>query len=245
LVLNDGKFSTETDIYLPVPETLPEGLYGTNVYDPRGKQITASGIVDDTALAFTAGLLWQASRGFRVGAAYRRGPMFDIAIEEVTGRAVEDLAPEGTVYRSDVASIHFPDVFSVGAAYRTEGGAWTMSFEWDHVRYSSIFDSIVSDLVDSDQVAVDNANELRAGIEVAFIQWVPVVALRAGAWLDPDHRIREVSQNPYNRAIFQGGEDELHLAFGLGLAFSRFQLDVGADLSETVETLSVSGIVSF
>jgi long-subunit fatty acid transport protein len=245
LVLNDGEFSSETDIYLPVPETLPQGLFGPNAYDPRGEQVTAGGIVDDTALAFSAGLLWQANRNWSIGAAYRRGPTFDIEIAEVTGKALEEMVPEGTVYRSDTASIHFPDVFSVGAAYRTQNGAWTLSFEWDHVRYSSIFDSVVSDLVDSDQVAVDDANELRAGFEYAFIQAVPLVALRAGVWLDPDHRIREVSQNLYNRAIFQGGEDELHLALGFGLAFSRFQFDVGADLSEFVDTLSVSGIVSF
>ncbi len=245
LVLDDGKFVSSTDIYLPVMETLPEGLFGPNVHDPRGKLVTAAGVVDDTALSFTAGLLWQVNPSWRVGAAYRRGPTFDIAIEEVTGKAVEDLAPEGTVYRSDVVSIHFPDVFSFGTAYRAESGAWTVSFEWDHVKYSTIFESFGSDLVDSDNVTIDDGNELRAGFEYAFIQSVPLVALRAGVWLDPDHRVRDVTPNPYNRAIFQGGDNELHLALGFGLALSRFQLDVGADLSEMVDTLSVSAIVSF
>ncbi len=245
LVLNDGTFVSSTDIYLPVEETLPEGLFGQNVYDSRAKLVTASGVVDDTALGFTAGLLWQVNPNWRLGAAYRRGPKLGLAIEEVTGKAVADLTPEGTVYRSDVVSIHFPDAFSLGAAYRAKSGAWTASFEWDHVTYSSIFESIDSDLVESDNVTIDDANELRAGLEYAFIQSAPLVALRAGVWLDPDHRTRDVTQNLYNRAIFPGGDNELHLALGFGLAFSRFQFDVGADLSEMVDTLSVSGIVSF
>jgi long-subunit fatty acid transport protein len=245
LVLNDGSFSSETDIYLPLPETLPEGLYGHNVYDPRAKQVTAAGTVDDMSFSFTAGLLWQVSRNWSIGAAFRRGPTFGIVVEEVTGKAVEDLVPEGTVFRSDTASIHFPDVYSFGAAYRTLNRTWTASFEWDHVRYSSIFGSIESDLVDSDNVTVNDGNELRAGLEYAFIQATPLVALRAGVWVDPDHRVREVTQNAFNRAIFQGGQDELHVALGFGLAFSRFQLDVGGDFSEVVNTFSVSGIVSF
>ena len=47
------------------------------------------------------------------------------------------------------------------------------------------------------------------------------------------------------QALLPPGEDEIHLAFGLGLAFESFQLDLGVDLSDHVDTASLSAIYSF
>jgi hypothetical protein len=41
------------------------------------------------------------------------------------------------------------------------------------------------------------------------------------------------------------GEDELHLAVGVGLAFKDFQVDLGVDFSDLVDTASLSVIYSF
>ncbi len=38
------------------------------------------------------------------------------------------------------------------------------------------------------------------------------------------------------------GDDEIHLATGLGLAFARFQVDLGADFSDSGNTLALSAI---
>jgi len=46
-------------------------------------------------------------------------------------------------------------------------------------------------------------------------------------------------------AVLTSGEDHVHVAAGLGLAFERFQLDLAADFSELVDTLSFSLIYSF
>ncbi len=46
-------------------------------------------------------------------------------------------------------------------------------------------------------------------------------------------------------AIFRPGSDELHLALGLGLAWRDFQVDVGIDVSDFVDTASLSAIYSF
>ena len=63
---------------------------------------------------------------------------------------------------------------------------------------------------------------------------------------DPDHRFRSVHpDNPEHRALFQAGEDELHFTVGVGLAFESFQVDLAADFSDLVDTVSLSAIYSF
>jgi hypothetical protein len=46
-------------------------------------------------------------------------------------------------------------------------------------------------------------------------------------------------------ALLTSGEDQMHCAAGVGLAFDRFQLDLAADFSELVDTFSLSFIYSF
>ena len=92
---------------------------------------------------------------------------------------------------------------------------------------------------------MDDGNEAHFGLEYVFLNTNPLVALRLGAWLDPDHRFATEEKDPFKQATFRPGEDEWHLAMGFGLAFQRFQVDLGLDLSELVDTASASLIFSF
>ena len=73
----------------------------------------------------------------------------------------------------------------------------------------------------------------------------PIVSLRAGVWLDPDHQISYSGTNYVAEAVLGRGEDHVHVAAGLGLAFERFQLDLAADFSELIDTVSLSLIYGF
>ena len=71
------------------------------------------------------------------------------------------------------------------------------------------------------------------------------VIARAGAWLDPDHRVSFTSTGTaLDHSIFRG-DDELHFAFGVGVAFDSFQIDAAVDFSDLVDTASLSAIYSF
>ncbi len=71
-------------------------------------------------------------------------------------------------------------------------------------------------------------------------------SLRAGAWLDPDHRLRaRADADPFIRAVRQPGEDELHFAAGAGVVFRTLQLDFAVDFSDLIDTASLSAIYSF
>lgn len=239
-----GKFTSEGDIFAPVTETLPDGFFGHNIYYPGAATERALARLDDSSWGVSGGFLWQVEERWSLGAVYRQGPSFELSVEERAGPALDPIVPEGTLLESDPdVPIHFPDVFGLGVAFKSNSGAITATAEWDYVRYSAITDSLVSDLVDED-AELDDVNEFHLGFEYAFVTSAPVLAFRLGAWLDPDHRIRN-NRNALTRALFQSGEDHWHFALGFGLAFQRFQFDLGIDLSKLRDTASASVIFSF
>ncbi len=58
-----------------------------------------------------------------------------------------------------------------------------------------------------------------------------LVALRAGVWLDPDHRLRADNADLDSRALRPAG-----------VAFERLKLDLPVDVSDLVDTVSLSAI---
>jgi hypothetical protein len=57
--------------------------------------------------------------------------------------------------------------------------------------------------------------------------------------------VRYEGSDPAWAKRYPRGEDRIHGAFGVGLAFSRAQLDFGLDFASGVAALSISGVVSF
>jgi len=245
------EWSLPDDIY-----TL-QGVFGPTSYLPERQLANGEMAIDDSDWGLSAGLLWTFAEGWSLGAFYRQAPEFRL-VYDVTGGplASEFLDPEftpGATILTIATPMQFPDVYGLGLAFRSPGGKLAVGFEWDRVEYSSIFDSfdpVVIETLDPDldmevYLAADDGNELRLGAEYAFLDLKPVLAIRAGVWLDPDHRFRSISDDPEHRALFQPGEDEVHVALGLGLAFKSFQIDLAADFSDLVDTASLSVIYSF
>ena len=69
--------------------------------------------------------------------------------------------------------------------------------------------------------------------------------MRFGAWLDPDHQMYATVDDPYMQAVLPRADDEWHYTAGLGIATQRFQVDLAADLSDRVNTVSLSAIYNF
>jgi hypothetical protein len=116
-----------------------------------------------------------------------------------------------------------------------EGRAWS---------YSRIIESLLPQQRDAEDF-LEDADEIHLGGEYAFFVGTSVWAIRAGAWHDPDHYFGSRSSEPVIRAITVPGEDQLHLALGCGVALRRLQIDIGVDLSERIDTASLSVIYSF
>jgi long-subunit fatty acid transport protein len=251
----DGQLESAFDWHLWDDDS-SESFYGPNSYLPYRQVAVGDMLFDGSDWGINVGLLSTLSERWRVAAFYRQGPEFDLAWNIRAGPAVEAITDVPVAPGSNlvvvVTPIAFPDVYGLGIAYRSPDGRLAIGFEWDRVEYSTIIDSLDPTVLEAFEdldldvdLAVDDGDELHLGGEYAFLQATPVIAIRLGVWLDPDHRFRSISSDPEHRALFPPGDDELHLALGAGLAFAHFQVDVGVDFSDLVDTASLSVIYSF
>lgn len=236
---HDGR-SDSTDGLFTFP---PDGLFLPNPYRPQDLIASQSGKIDGSDWTVNAGFLWKINRRWSLGGVYRAGTAVPITQVTVAGPAFFE--PEGTVLESVTYDVELPDVYGLGFAFRAPNEALTVSVEWDHVEYSDILESIQAGRGDVPGVVQDDGEEIHLGVEYAFLRTKPLLAVRAGAWRDPDHRFRFEGPNIVDRAILRRGDDELHLAVGLGVVLRRYQFDFGADFSDEVNTLSLSAIYTF
>jgi long-subunit fatty acid transport protein len=174
-----GAIESQSEVY--AIDVFPDTFWERNSFLPGRLWVTSRFEVDDTDVGFNVGVLWKFAESWRFGAVYRKGPRFDYELHSRAGPLHPE--PEGTVLESVTDhSIAFPDVWGVGIAYRSPGGSLTVGFEWDRVEYSIIGETLDSPLVDTSQVAIDNANELHLGLEYVFIESKPIMAIRGGIW---------------------------------------------------------------
>jgi long-chain fatty acid transport protein len=242
----DASQQVRSEAYLWDEDTL-ESFFGENHFLPDRHWFDGALDTDGTEWGLTAGLLWRFAERWNLGAFFRQGPEIDGQLMLLAGPTLTEVPP-GTLIEVD-APIQYPNVYGLGIAYRSPDGRWTGSFEWDYVEYSVIMES-VREVEDRDPrfhfpETIDDGNELHLGAEYAFLQTIPMVAVRLGTWLDPDHRVRGDQFDEVSRALFQSGDDELHLAVGVGVAFKSFQIDLAADFSDLIDTVALSAIYSF
>jgi long-subunit fatty acid transport protein len=134
-----------------------------------------------------------------------------------------------------------PDVFGAGVVFRKS--SFTVSLDYDRVRYSQLTeDFTVIFTGDPASFRIDDANEIHAGFEY----FNTPIALRAGIWTDPDHRLRYDGSEIKSRAKFQPGEDQLHYSGGMGFVIAnRIQIDAALDYSERITTGALSFVFVF
>ncbi len=131
--------------------------------------------------------------------------------------------------------IAFPDVSALGLSFQSAGGGLTVGIEWDHIHYTTTLGV----------AGLEDENEFHVGAEYAFLATTPIYAVRFGAWTGTDQRVRIASGDPLQPANLRSPDDEMHFAVGFGVAFERFQVDLGVDLSDFINTMSLSMIWGF
>ncbi len=227
--------------YLPDDDTI-EAYFARASFLPgrRTQMVRAQGSSSDYGIAL--GFLYSLTPRWRLGGAYREGPDLEFSAAAFAGPVHPDLPP-GRPFVQGSFPWKLPDVYALGLAYRSVDGRWTAGLEWSRIEYSSILESVDSRF-SAPGDRIDDADEIHLGGEYAFFRGRSVMAVRLGAWHDPDHQ-QHNETTAFSRAEIPGGDDELHLAAGFGVAFDNFQVDVGLDLSDLRDTASVSMIYSF
>ncbi|HEV8631143.1 MAG TPA: hypothetical protein VGV61_12565 [Thermoanaerobaculia bacterium] len=228
-------------------DSLTGGFFGPADFLPDNVQNVQTQRGADHDLAASLGVLWRASSRWSVGGVYRRGGDFDFTATFVQGPRSDhpgDVDPRV----GGRGVFHAPDSYGAGVAWRPRDEL-VVALDWDRVRYSQLTADLVNLLLAARgaerSFVIDDADELHLGAEYQAVGWRLPVAFRLGAWRDPDHRLRYTGRSQLLLARFTGGKEQLHVAGGLGIVLGRAQVDLAVDLSELVDTVSLSTVARF
>jgi len=189
---------------------------GLSYFD--GDRSSAAGVteISDADWGLNAGVLWNPSRAWRIAGFYRQGPEFES--------------------RAASTRFTFPNHYGGGVAFQPKAGALTVGFEWDRVGGTT-------DPLQDGHAVTEGGSEYHLGVEYAVLRWKPVPAFRAGLWRESGRRHDIISSHGVKDSF--RSDDLGHGAFGVGLAFKRFQIDAGVDISERAVIGSASFVYSF
>jgi len=218
IVVSDVSLTTKSDVFFPGRDQ-----FEAISFLPEMKLYTTAFSIEGTAVTVNAGVLGRISEQLSASLFYRQGAEVEGTASFIFGPAF----PVGDPVRSE-AVLKVPDVAGAGLAYRSASGRVTLATEVDRVGYSGLLRA-----EDSAGLDYRDAWEYHVGAEYALLRFTPILALRAGAWVE------STGDN------LTGDNEVTHLSAGVGIAASTFQIDVGGDLAETGDTASISFIYNF
>ncbi len=183
----------------------------------------------DTDFSYNVGLLWRPAGWMNLGAVYRQGlrMVVEESIADTGARAPQAQELFGASFDN---VLHTPDSYGLGISFRPSE-PWTILVDVVHLEYSDLMEDYVSGLnrisFPSDRVdfTVNDGSEYHAGLERIFLSGITPIAMRLGAWSDPDHRIRAVESSGLQEA-FPAGERVTHYTAGFGMTLKQaLQID--------------------
>jgi long-chain fatty acid transport protein len=229
IVYAETSLRTRSDAFLPDDES-EASFFGPISFLPERRLSGSQVAIDGGDLTLSAGALWRPTEQLSAGLFYRQGARAE-------GTAAFETGPAASFQGSsrNPAELAVPDVAGAGLAYRSPGGALTLAGEIDHVGYAGLVQ------VQSTEDSVvfgreyDDAWEYHAGAEYALLRSNPIVAFRAGYWIEANG----------DDLTGLAGREVHHWSAGLGIAAPIVQIDLAGDFSEAGDTASLSLIYSF
>lgn len=235
-----------------------EGRSGTPLNPRNGTNTIDHG----TRLTGTAGVLVKPLRGVSLGASFYGGAAFDLEtrlfgsfLEGATPGELEDVVKSGQVRPiTDVV----PPRLGLGASWRV-ADRLTVVLDANRVWYSRQISErfLIVDFqaaafgLTRENFSVRDVWELHGGGELRFYRPSLTLALRAGAFTDPDHRMRFRAGAATIAATLLdfrfntvGDRTDVGGTVGLGIMIkNRFQLDLAGSFSRDANELVISTVV--
>ncbi len=216
----------------------------------------------DNAVGVNLGARFQFNDRWSMGLVYRYVPDFSYTATSYPGPNVLF----DPVILSNV-KFDVPDSYGIGLSFRPSDFL-VLNLDVVQVQYSQLSDGMRSLFYgldedgnkifnDASKLRVSDGTEVHLGGEYTFAQFSHPFSIRAGVWHDPGHTLRYSGTPPGDGGLFsqgqvglatlfsQGGGSQTHYAGGLGFAFTKFQVDFAFDLSDDVDTYSMSGVYRF
>ena len=243
-------------------DRLPGGFFGPADFsrDNFFEGITEKG--DDEAFGFNLGFLWKLGRQQRwsLGGVFRKGPDFVTQRESEfvdLSRIPETL--ETLIVPEAPGSVTVPDVLGLGLAYRADSGSTKITLDVNQVSYSqTLADFNTSFCIEISETSpfgcvssfspsdfeISDATQVHLGLErtILVVESLFVGTARFGAWYEPFHEPEYIGQGPDLIALLRRPtDDEIHFSAGLGLVIKEdYQIDIAADFSDPITTVSIS-----
>ena len=237
LVFSQTSLHATTEGYLPDDDSR-ESYFSEVTFLPERRWVASTLDFDETDVTINAGVLGRLSEQFSGGLFYRQGPKVRGTFE---GEA--PLFPDSPRFRS-TAVFQVPDVLGGGLAWRSRDGRVTLATEVDYVGYAGQLRAVGSEEDDDgggddeeeeeEDVDFRDTWEYHFGAEYALLQRTPIIAFRAGYWIEK-----------YQNGFVDANDNLTHLSAGIGIAARSFQIDLAADFSDEVDTTSISFIYTF
>jgi len=230
LVRFDLSFTARSELYGADPNR-PESSYEPIPYTPDRLLGIGTMSIEGSDTTVSSGLLFTPHERVSIGLFLRPGASMT-ANAEVTRSG----APGRWPPVDDVTNV--PSAAGAGLAWRSPSGRLTLAGQLDYLAYRGFLGSLVENFLglhsrgNPEARPYQSAWEGHFGGEYALLSRRPVVAFRAGAWVDEHSGDLE-----HDRV--------LHMAGGVGVAGERLQVDLGADVSSVLDTVSLSVIYSF
>jgi long-subunit fatty acid transport protein len=196
----------------------------------------------ETDYSFNAGILWRPSSLFSFGAVYRSGPKFDSYRMTVPGAALSNASSDFTDFTFKV-----PDSYGAAVSFRPTG-ALTLSFDIVQIEYSDLMENFQAWLggAAAEDFDINDGTEYHGGVEYVLMVKSKPLALRAGAYLNPEHQMRYNGDDAFLKLNFPEGDDEIHYTFGFGFVpSSSLQLDFAGNISDSSDEYVVSAVYRF
>jgi long-chain fatty acid transport protein len=229
---NDSGIDSTTERFLT------EGFYGPPDYTARYNVHTQRG--RGSPVAVNAGVLFDMTRRFSVGASYRQGFSFPVT---VTATGFNPRPPS-------TAHFNVPSFYGLGLSVRPKRD-WSVAVDVNRITYSDLARNFVLLLDEEPRYFVPDGTEIRAGSEVIltrdrFPRLPFPVALSVGGWRDPDHSIRVADAPDTQRVLFRPAADDYHVSFGVGMLFdTRAQVHAAVDRSSRQTVVAISAMARF
>jgi len=211
--------------------------------DPREWETVSD---TDNAEHYTVSLLWNPLEGFNIGLVYRMGPEFEAVKQRYHWN---DPDPWYALEWEHDHILKIPDVWGLGFSFRFLSNL-TATLDINYIEYSDLADDFVNEegVKDTDW-KIDDEVEVRLGLEyIIDINETPL-ALRAGYYYRPDHRLqyKGTDEPDLIRLFGDKGDDHDHIfSVGFGAVLTqKFQIDVAAAAGQYIKEGSLSIVYRF
>lgn len=199
-------------------------------------------------IGVTLGVMWKITEEWSFGGVFRPGPKYKYDAYNTIGPNSPQGA-SGTLTKVG-ATFKVPNQFGLGLAYEPIDN-WRIVVDYDRIQYSQMTNSLEKVIAGSDDLKAADANEFHVGVEYDVAGTTLPVAVRGGAWYDPDNSIlytgsAQTESQQREEIAFQPGDDVWHLAGGVGLVFAdRYVFDAALDYSKYRTQMSFYFTIQF